>query len=411
MNNQFPFSPNRNRFSLGQGAIIVLLLFILFGNVFYLGYRYYEVSTLSNKSEQKELEKMALIKKVLQENYLYSNEVPYEQMFDGAVHGMTSAMGDPYTRYVSEREYQEFKIQTEGTFGGIGVTVDTQSSNDGIIIANISEGEGADLAGLKPNDKIIEVDGKPIKGMDIQDAIALIRGEIGTSVTLKVEREGIDKPITVIVQRQQVELPNISHKMIDNKYGYIHMARFARNTSDQFDEAYKELEGKNMKALILDLRQNPGGLVTEASELASRILGSNQDLVIVKSKDYSNTIQTEEAPYSINVPLVVIVDQNSASASEIFAGSLKAHKKAKIIGETTYGKGLIQNTFKVDDESALIITISEYLTPDEKVIQGKGVTPDIEVTMNPEDLLKGIDTQLKKSIEYLDSELTGKVLD
>lgn len=401
MNKPFPFPPNKKRFSLGQGAIIVLLLFILFGNVFFMGYRAYEVFTLNNPTQEKGLEKIALIQNTLKENFLYSEDVPYEQMFDGAVEGLTSSLGDPYTRYVSEREYEEFQIMTEGNFGGIGVSLNTSSSEEGIIIANVSEGQTADIAGLKPNDRIIEVDGDKIEGMNMDEAVALIRGEIGSNVTLKVIREGEEKPVTVIVQRQKVELPNLSHEMLEGKTGHIHIARFSRETTEKFDEVYKELKEDGMKSLILDVRQNPGGLVTEATKLASRFIGSDKEVVMVKSKNFSTPQKTEEAPYTVDIPVVILTDHNSASAAEILAGALKSHKKATVIGDVTYGKGLIQNTYKVDSESALIITVSEYTTIEGEAINGKGIKPNLEVSNSPEDLLKGIDTQLEKSMEYL----------
>lgn len=404
MNKPFPFPPVKKQFSLGQGAIIALLLFILFGNVFFMGYRAYEVFTLNNPSQEKGFEKLAIIQSTLDKHYLYSEEVPYEQMFDGAAAGLAGSLGDPYTRYISEREYEEFKIMTEGNFGGIGVSLTTNTSSKGLVISNVNKGQVAAIAGLKPNDVIVEVDGEAIEGMNMEDAVALIRGDIGSNVNLKVMREGEEEPISVMVQRQKVELPNISDRLIDGKYGYIHLSRFSRDTTTQFDETYHKLQKDGMEALILDLRGNPGGLLTEATDLAARFIGAKEDVVLVKNKNFSTPQTTGDTPYEIDVPVVVITDQQSASASEILAGSLQSHKKAKIIGFQTYGKGLIQNTYKVDDESALVITVSEYLTIDEEPINGVGITPDIQVINSPEELLKGIDSQLQKSIEYLQEQ-------
>lgn len=402
MNNKYPFLPHKKNRFIGQGAIIVLLLFVLLGNVFYAGYRSYEIFSLNTPLERQGFQKLALIQNILDENYLYSEDVPLEQKFDGAATGLASSMGDPYTRYISNREYEDFKIQTEGSFGGIGVSLNTEENKNGIIIAEVSEGFSAAKAGLKENDIIIEVDGKTIKGMEMSDALALIRGEIGTDVTLKVKREGVEKPITVILQRKKVELPNISQQMLEKNTGYIHMARFSQDSVEQFEDTYKDLLKQGADSLIIDLRGNPGGLVTEAVKLTSHFLPANEDVVIVKSKDYSSPLKTEKTDFKVEVPTVIITDNTSASAAEIFAGAMKSHGKATIVGERTFGKGLIQRSITIDEHSALVVTVSEYLTPKNEQINHKGIAPDIEVSQNPEDYLKGIDTQLQKSIEYLE---------
>lgn len=408
MNLKSPFSPNRNRFSIGQGAIIVLLLFILLGNVFYLGYRYYEVVTLHDNN-QESLDKLKIVQRLLRDNYLYSDKVPSKQIYDGAIEGMANAMGDPYTRYVTEKDYEEFAVQTEGTFGGIGVTLGSEDTSNGIVISKTLKGNGADMAGLKSNDRIVEVDGKEIKGMNMEDAVALIRGEIGSSVTLKVEREGEPKPITVIIQREEVELENVSSAVVEERFGYIRIARFARNTITQFDKAYKDLENEDVEGFIIDLRQNPGGLVSDASEIASRFVGEGETLVSITSKNYETTLKTPDTPYRIKKPVVILVDQQSASASEILAGALKDHGVATIVGETTYGKGLIQDTFKIDPKSMLIVTVSEYVTPKGTKIQAQGVKPDIESSITPEEMLKGIDSQIEASIKHLKGEVEKEV--
>lgn len=407
MKQRRPFSPIRNRFSMGQGAIIVLLLFILLGNVFYLGYRYYEVVTL-HTNDKGSLDKLNIVQKILDDNYLYSDKVPDKQIFDGAIEGMANAMGDPYTRYVTEKDYEEFAVQTEGTFGGIGVMLGSQDTSDGIVIGETVDGNGADVAGLKPNDRIVEVDGTEVKGVDVEEAVSLIRGDVGTNVTLKVEREGEEKPLTVEVKREAVEMKNVSSAVIAEKYGYIRIERFARNSITQFDKEYKDLKKKKIKGLIIDLRQNPGGLVTDASEIASRFIGEGKELVKITSKNYETTMKTGETPYIIKEPVVILVDQQSASASEILSGALKDYQVATIVGENTYGKGLIQDTFKVDEKSMLIITVSEYVTPKGHKIQGTGVKPDVEVKTTAEELVQGIDTQLNKALDTLEGKVSGK---
>lgn len=401
-NKQTPFFKEKVGFyGKSQGIVIFLLVLILFANSFYLGFRYYEISTLKSDDKNLHIQKIAVIKKLLEENYLFSDKVSPDKMFDGAIDGMVYSMGDPYTRYVSYRDYENFKIETEGRFGGIGVTVDTSNSEKGIKIVSTMDGQGAQLAGIKPDDTITAVDGKPISGMAVEDAIALIRGEIGTNVKLTIERDG--EIMEVFVERKSVELPAIQHYMLENNIGVIRYNNFTRVSVEQFDKAYKELKEKGLKYLILDLRNNPGGLVESSVEIASRFMEENKKVVEIENKKYATTINSVKTEYKVDVPTIVLVNENTASASEILTAALKDYKLATVIGTQTYGKGLVQETIPIDDKSAIIVTVSQYLTPNGENIQANGIKPDIEVEISSEDLLKGIDTQLNKAIEYIKS--------
>jgi len=401
-NKQTPFFKEKVGFyGKSQGIVIFLLVLILFANSFYLGFRYYEISTLKSDDKNLHIQKIAVIKKLLEENYLFSDKVSPDKMFDGAIDGMVYSMGDPYTRYVSYRDYENFKIETEGRFGGIGVTVDTSNSEKGIKIVSTMDGQGAQLAGIKPDDTITAVDGKPISGMAVEDAVALIRGEIGTNVKLTIERDG--EIMEVLVERKSVELPAIQHYMLENNIGVIRYNNFTRVSVEQFDKAYKELKEKGLKYLILDLRNNTGGLVESSVEIASRFMEENKKVVEIENKKYATTINSVKTEYKVDVPTIVLVNENTASASEILTAALKDYKLATVIGTQTYGKGLVQETIPIDDKSAIIVTVSQYLTPNGENIQANGIKPDIEVEISSEDLLKGIDTQLNKAIEYIKS--------
>lgn len=399
--NKFSFPPNKNNVTTGQVIIISLLSTILLGNVYSFGYRNYEDKVMKNEDNQYGMQKLAVIEDILDRNYLYADEVSKEQAFDGAAHGLAASMGDQYTRYVSQREFDEFQTQTTGSFGGIGVSVNQQDTSEGLIISDVTEGFSAEGAGLKKNDIIIEVDGKPIKGMELSEAVGLIRGQIGSAVTLKVKTED-GKIKTVILNRQQVELPNVSSQMLKDKVGYIKLDRFSENAVSDVIKHYNELE--NPKALILDLRNNGGGLVTESVKLTSLFKDEGDTVVQVKSKNHTTTIKTEDSPLRLEIPVVLLVNEASASASEILAGSIKGLDNVTVVGGKTYGKGLIQKSIPVDNESALIVTVSEYLTPAGEQINGIGITPDIEVSQIPEDYLKGIDTALEKSLQYLNEK-------
>lgn len=401
-NKQTPFFKEKVGFyGKSQGIVIFLLVLILFANSFYLGFRYYEISTLKSDDKNLHIQKIAVIKKLLEENYLFSDKVSPDKMFDGAIDGMVYSMGDPYTRYVSYRDYENFKIETEGRFGGIGVTVDTSNSEKGIKIVSTMDGQGAQLAGIKPDDTITAVDGKPISGMAVEDAVALIRGEIGTNVKLTIERDG--EIMEVLVERKSVELPAIQHYMLENNIGVIRYNNFTRVSVEQFDKAYKELKEKGLKYLILDLRNNTGGLVESSVEIASRFMEENKKVVEIENKKYATIINSVKTEYKVDVPTIVLVNENTASASEILTAALKDYKLATVIGTQTYGKGLVQETIPIDDKSAIIVTVSQYLTPNGENIQANGIKPDIEVEISSEDLLKGIDTQLNKAIEYIKS--------
>lgn len=401
-NKQTPFFKEKVGFyGKSQGIVIFLLVLILFANSFYLGFRYYEISTLKSDDKNLHIQKIAVIKKLLEENYLFSDKVSPDKMFDGAIDGMVYSMGDPYTRYVSYRDYENFKIETEGRFGGIGVTVDTSNSEKGIKIVSTMDGQGAQLAGIKPDDTITAVDGKPISGMAVEDAVALIRGEIGTNVKLTIERDG--EIMEVLVERKSVELPAIQHYMLENNIGVIRYNNFTRVSVEQFNKAYRELKEKGLKYLILDLRNNTGGLVESSVEIASRFMEENKKVVEIENKKYATTINSVKTEYKVDVPTIVLVNENTASASEILTAALKDYKLATVIGTQTYGKGLVQETIPIDDKSAIIVTVSQYLTPNGENIQANGIKPDIEVEISSEDLLKGIDTQLNKAIEYIKS--------
>lgn len=401
-NKQTPFFKEKVGFyGKSQGIVIFLLVLILFANSFYLGFRYYEISTLKSDDKNLHIQKIAVIKKLLEENYLFSDKVSPDKMFDGAIDGMVYSMGDPYTRYVSYRDYENFKIETEGRFGGIGVTVDTSNSEKGIKIVSTMDGQGAQLAGIKPDDTITAVDGKPISGMAVEDAVALIRGEIGTNVKLTIERDG--EIMEVLVERKSVELPAIQHYMLENNIGVIRYNNFTRVSVEQFDKAYRELKEKGLKYLILDLRNNTGGLIESSVEIASRFMEENKKVVEIENKKYATTINSVKTEYKVDVPTIVLVNENTASASEILTAALKDYKLATVIGTQTYGKGLVQETIPIDDKSAIIVTVSQYLTPNGENIQANGIKPDIEVEISSEDLLKGIDTQLNKAIEYIKS--------
>lgn len=391
-------SPKKRKFSFGQGATAALLLFVLGGNIFYLGYNTYEKEVVVENKDA--IERVSTIKNILETNYLHSDKLEEGQMIDGALKGMTESLGDPYTYYITSREYEDMQTSITGMFGGIGISV-KESTAEGIQIGDVKSNFSGALAGLEENDIIIAVDGKEIKDMPVTEAVGLIRGTAGTKVVLTIKREGIKDPITVPVIREVIELDNLESKMLVNNIGYISFQRFSEGVSTEFVEAYGDLKQKGAEKFVLDLRNNGGGLVTEAVSILSYFFEEETELVHVKSKNFSYPILAEDSHLNIKEDFVVLTNNGSASASEILVSALKDHKRAEIIGTNTFGKGLIQKTIPVDNESGLVVTVSEYITIKDEKIHGLGIKPTIEEKATPEDLLKGIDSQLEKSIDYL----------
>jgi len=393
---------------VGNSVGLVAVLLILAVNSFSLGYRFYERDILRRGQEKGAVQRLSVVERILRENFLFADKLPPEQLFDGAVTGMVNAAGDPYTRFITNREFQRSVQEREGQFGGIGVTINTKDTDSGLIIQETRPGLGAQAAGLLPNDKIIAVDGAPISGIPAEDAVALIRGEIGSSVSVTVKRDGVAEPIIVRVERKVVEIPSVSHEVIDGNLGIIRISNFSNTTLSQFDRAFKELEGKRITALILDLRGNNGGVLDVAVSLAGRFMPPGAPVLSINSRNFTLTQETQRESLLIAIPVVVLVDSGTASASEVLAGALQDNLRATLVGETTFGKGLIQNSFQIDESSAMIVTVSRYLTPSGRNIHEYGITPDMEIMITPEDMIRGIDTQLLKAKSHLRSVKEGR---
>ena len=382
-----------------QGILIVFLLLIVFitNSIFYI-IEYNNKKILQNDSNI--TQKLGVISEILENNYLFMDEVPDEQIIDGTIKGYVSSLGDPYTRYISYKEYEEFTTAIAGEFSGIGVTIQNPGNEpipeEGMTVVDLSEGKGAENAGVEKNDKIIEVDGKSIIGLSYEEAIEMIKGKEGTDVSLKVVKEtGETKEIKVT--REKIEYPNVSAEIVNDNIGYIYISKFSQNMIEQFDKAYDKIKDDS-KMLIIDLRNNVGGSLPVTIELLGRFLPENTTAVKIEKKNFETEYKTQKQPYSINKPIVVLTNHFSASASEIFAAALRDHDIATLIGQKTYGKGLVQETHPIDDHSLLVITISKYLTPNGEDINNKGVSPDIEVI---QDTQSTEDTQFNRAIKFL----------
>ncbi len=313
----------------------------------------------------------------VQENYV--EEVDIDKLIYGAIEGMLATL-DPHSNFLSPDVYKELQVETKGRFGGLGIEI---TIRDGILtIVSPIEDTPAYRAGLKAKDKITKIDGESTKNMTLFEAVKRMRGKPGTSVTLTIVREGVQKPMEVTIVRDIIKIVSIKSRLLDEHYGYVRLIQFQENTSKELDKALADLESVKggLKGLILDLRNNPGGLLDQAVAVADRFLESGR-IVYTDARISTQKMEFNAHPKKQlhDYPMVVLVNSGSASASEIVAGALQDHRRAIILGTTTFGKGSVQTVIPLDDGSGLKLTTAQYFTPSGRSIQAKGIEPDIVV--------------------------------
>jgi len=329
----------------------------------------------------------------------------YEMMYSGLVYGV----GDPYTAYMDTETFEEYMVATEGTYVGIGIVVSSDMSRNRIVIVSPYDGHAAAKAGLLPGDEIVRVDDTDVFGDSLDVAVSLMRGDPNTNVRVTIYRDSDKSTFEVDIMREVISIPTISHKMLDNQIGYIRITTFDRVTEEQFKEAYADLQAQSMQGLILDLRNNPGGLVDVVCTITDMLVPEGT-IVSTQDKNGRGETVTSDAN-SFGKPLVVLVNGASASASEILSGAVKDLQAGTLVGTQTYGKGLIQSLYPLPDGSALKITIAKYFTPSGVCIQGEGIPVDYEVEMADElsirisSLTLEEDVQLKKAIEVISEKM------
>ncbi|MBL5982134.1 peptidase S41 [Petrotoga sp. 8T1HF07.NaAc.6.1] len=323
-------------------------------------------------------------------NYYYEKgNVDYDKIVDSAIEGMMKGLEDPFAWYLDSVETEESQIDIEGKYGGVGLTIRYDYEMDAVIIVSPMNGTPAQRAGLMPNDYILSVDGTPTSELGLNKSASLMRGEPGTEVTLEIYRDSWDEPKNVTLIREIIETKTVKFDTIEyqNKnLGYILLTNFAKTSSQEMSEALNNLSSQNIEGLIIDLRNNPGGLLQSAVDITSMFLKSGE-VVSVKyfdgTKETIPTIPGNYYSFLHNIPIVLLVNEGSASASEILTGALKDNGVATVIGETTYGKAAVQNTFSLSTGGEIWLPIAHYFTPSGSDIHLKGIKPDIEVS-NPE---------------------------
>ena len=325
-------------------------------------------------------------------------------MIDSAIKGYIAGLGDPYTEYLTKEEMQEFTEDTQGEYVGIGIYTTNDTEKNAIVVLRTIGNSPANKAGLLTGDIITKVNDVSYKGEQLSEAVKQMKGKAGTDVKITILRNNQEMEFNIT--RENIKISHVSSDVLENSIGYIKISSFEGGCANEFKEKYNEIKNKNIKSLIIDLRYNGGGIVNEALEIADLMVPKDDILLITKDKNEEEEITKAKKDEEISIPIVVLVNEYSASASEILAGILKEDINATLIGKKTYGKGVIQTVYTLSDGSGLKITTNEYYTPKRNKINKVGIEPTIEVNLpeefqNTANVSAEQDTQLKRAIEEL----------
>lgn len=351
--------------------------------------------------------KLSRIKSIIDTYYL--NDIDEEKMTEGMYKGLVSSLEDPYSVYYTKDEFAALMESSSGSYCGIGAYVSQDVKTGVITIVKPFEGGPAYEAGMLPRDIIYKVEDEEVTGKDISEIVSKMKGEEGTTVNIEIIREGESEPIKLTIERRTVEVPTISYEMLDNKVGYIQISEFDEVTGPQFRSAIEDLDEQGMKGLVIDLRNNPGGLLDTVCDMLDRMLPEG---LIVYTEDKNGT-RTEEvkstADESFDKPLVVMINGNSASASEVFAGAIQDYGIGTILGTTSFGKGIVQSVIPLRDGSGVKVTVSKYYTPKGRNIHEIGIEPDVVVELKDElkkkvTIDKSEDNQLQEAIKIINEK-------
>ena len=381
------------------------ILLVVFGSVkIYQTYRVYGRLASGSSAEtesvanEKTTEKLGVLENTIKQYFW--QDVDESTLEEGVYKGLLESLDDPYSVYYTHDELVQLQQQTEGIYYGIGAYSSQDNEMGYVRVSKIIKNTPAEASGLQQDDYIYKVDGEDMQGKDSSYVVSKIKGEAGTKVTITVVREGATDPIDIEVERQKIESPTVEYQMLDNDMAYIQITEFDLVTTEQFEEAYKQAQADGMKGLILDLRSNPGGNLSTVCDIARMILPKG--LIVYTEDKYGKREEyTCDGANQIKVPLVVLTNGYSASASEILAGAVKDYGIGTLVGTTTYGKGIVQKVINLSDGSAVKLTVSNYFTPNGNNIHKIGIDPDVEVEFDAEQYKNGVDNQLEKAKEVL----------
>lgn len=389
---------NKTKFLPGflTGAFVMLIVAICVG----FGINAVKTETGSKTTISSEVSgKLDFLKDVIDLKYLEKTDE--KTLEENIYKGLLQGLNDPYSVYYTKDEYDALKEETSGSYCGIGALV-SQNADTGVITAiNVFKGSPAEKAGMKNGDIIFKVEDKEVTGEDLNNVVAKMKGEKDTKVKINVYRTSEKEYIDLEVTRDKVDVPTVEHKMLDKAkgIGYIQITQFEEVTYDQFKEALDDLKKRGMKSVIFDLRNNPGGLYDTVCEMLDDLLPEGT-LVYTKDKDGNKQEKKSDANF-LDMPMVVLQNENSASASEIFAGAIQDFGAGKIVGTQSFGKGIVQSIIPLSDGSAVKLTVEKYYTPKGVNIHGKGITPDVKVEISKDGKK---DNQLQKAIEVIEKE-------
>lgn len=377
--NKEPNEKQTGSIQMKKFHFIMLLFFVVFlsAGITTFALAFGDEKAVPVISERKEFDKLYTAFDTITKGYY--KEVDENKLVNGAINGMIESLDDPYSDYMNEDEAASFHQSISSSFEGIGAEI--QERDGFIVIVSPLKGSPAEKAGIKPEDKVLTVDGKSIQGMSSTEAVMLIRGEKGTKVELEIERPGVESPLKITVVRDTIPLETVYGEMIDEGIAKVQITSFSENTSKELIDKLNELQNQGMKGLVLDLRQNPGGLLDQAINISSLFVPEGDILFQIEDRDGNVEEMTSNNKDNPNLPLVVVIDKGSASASEILAAAVSESADVPLVGEKSFGKGTVQRAQDFEDGSNIKFTTEKWLTPKGNWIHEKGITPNYEVAL------------------------------
>ena len=374
-----------------KGALTGALLTLLVVSLAACGLQHINEGIVSSDTETK----LSYLKKLIDETYLH--DVKKKDLNEGIYKGYVEGLGDQYSAYYDKKETKELTESLDGSFSGIGAVMTQDASSGVITITRVYDDSPAKKAGIKTGDILYRVEEKTVTGKDLDKVVSWIKGKKGTKVNLTLLRGTNSDKIKVTATRDVINVETVKYKVLENQIGYISISEFDSVTGAQFAKALKQLQKKNIEGLVVDLRNNPGGSLSTVCDILDSILPKGL-IVYTKDKNGKKEEYTSDEKHRLNLPMSVLVNGQSASASEIFAGAVQDYGKAEIIGTQTYGKGVVQNLFDLKDGTCVKLTTSEYFTPKGRNIDGKGITPDVKIEYKYNAKDPKADNQLDKAV-------------
>lgn len=381
-----------------KGALTGALLTLLVVSLAACGLQHINEGIISSDTETK----LSYLKKLIDETYLH--DVKEKDLNEGIYKGYVEGLGDQYSAYYDKKETKELTESLDGSFSGIGAVMTQDASSGVITITRVYDDSPAKKAGIKAGDVLYRVEEKTVTGKDLDKVVSWIKGKKGTKVNLTLLRGTNSDKIKVTATRDVINVETVKYKVLKNQIGYISISEFDSVTGAQFAKALKQLQKKNIEGLVVDLRNNPGGSLSTVCDILDSILPKGL-IVYTKDKNGKKEEYTSDEKHRLNLPMSVLVNGQSASASEIFAGAVQDYGKAEIIGTQTYGKGVVQNLFDLKDGTCVKLTTSEYFTPKGRNIDGKGITPDVKIEYKYNAKDPKADNQLDKAVSVVKDKI------